>query len=100
MHVAAVARERASPGDGALTGIYAGIAAYYSAKVARFGATPSGVDWTCQATQEMRFVLVGGIVRSRTGHAGLVCHAVGKTFVVRPLDHVPILRHQAIDLCE
>jgi SAM-dependent methyltransferase len=53
---AVVARELASPGDGDLTGIYAGITAYYSAKVARFGATPPGVDWTCQATQEMRFV--------------------------------------------
>src|SRR5437868_9480849 len=52
----AAAREIASSGDRALTGIYADIAAYYSAKVARFGATPSGVDWTCQATQEMRFV--------------------------------------------
>ena len=56
MRAAAVARELASPGDGELTGIYTGIAAYYSAKIARFGATPSGVDWTCQATQEMRFV--------------------------------------------
>jgi SAM-dependent methyltransferase len=56
MQAAVVARELASPGAGDLTGIYAGIAAYYSAKIARFGATPNGVDWTCQATQEMRFV--------------------------------------------
>jgi len=36
--------------------IYSGIAAYYSAKAEKFGPTPLGVDWTCQATQEMRFV--------------------------------------------
>jgi SAM-dependent methyltransferase len=44
------------PGADGLAGIYSEIAAYYSAKVGRFGATPLGVDWTCQATQEMRFV--------------------------------------------
>jgi SAM-dependent methyltransferase len=32
------------------------IAAYYTAKVKEFGCTPFGVDWTCVATQEMRFV--------------------------------------------
>jgi hypothetical protein len=36
--------------------LHAKIASCYSAKVSRFGATPLGVDWTCQATQEMRFV--------------------------------------------
>jgi hypothetical protein len=36
--------------------LHAGIASRYSAEVSRFGATPPGVDWTCQATQEMRFV--------------------------------------------
>lgn len=56
MRAAAAAREQAPPGDGGLSGIYAGIAAYYSAKIARFGTTPAGVDWTCQATQELRFV--------------------------------------------
>lgn len=54
MHAAA--SEPAAPGGGSLAHIYSDIAAYYSAKVARFGATPNGVDWTCQATQEMRFV--------------------------------------------
>ncbi|MDE2330522.1 MAG: class I SAM-dependent methyltransferase [Bradyrhizobium sp.] len=34
----------------------AGVEAYYSAKVRKYGATPRGVDWTCQATQELRFV--------------------------------------------
>ena len=53
---AGVARVPASAGGEALSRIYSGIAAYYSAKIARFGATPNGVDWTCQATQEMRFV--------------------------------------------
>jgi SAM-dependent methyltransferase len=32
------------------------IAAYYSGKIARFGATPLGVDWTCVPTQQMRMV--------------------------------------------
>ena len=36
--------------------VYSDIEAYYSAKVARYGATPMGVDWSCQATQSLRFV--------------------------------------------
>jgi hypothetical protein len=36
------------------------IASCYLAKVSRFGAAPLGVDWTCQATQEMRFVQLPG----------------------------------------
>jgi SAM-dependent methyltransferase len=39
-----------------LAALHAGIAAYYTDKVTRFGATPAGVDWTCVPTQEMRFV--------------------------------------------
>ena len=39
-----------------LSGMYAGVEAYYSARVAKHGATPLGVDWSCQATQNMRFV--------------------------------------------
>lgn len=35
---------------------HAGIEAYYSDRIARFGATPLGVDWTCMATQYLRFV--------------------------------------------
>jgi SAM-dependent methyltransferase len=42
--------------DSGLGVLHAGIAAYYTDKVTRFGATPLGVDWTCVATQEMRFV--------------------------------------------
>lgn len=30
--------------------------AYYSRRLARFGPTPLGVDWSCVPTQEMRFV--------------------------------------------
>jgi trans-aconitate methyltransferase len=36
--------------------MYASIEAYYSARVAKYGATPLGVDWSCQATQSLRFV--------------------------------------------
>ncbi|WP_311982007.1 class I SAM-dependent methyltransferase [Bradyrhizobium japonicum] len=53
---ATIASELAGSTNEALAHVYNDIAAYYSAKVARFGATPNGVDWTCQATQELRFV--------------------------------------------
>ena len=36
--------------------VYSDIEAYYSARVAQYGATPMGVDWSCQATQSLRFV--------------------------------------------
>lgn len=55
MRVAAVGGQLGSAGAD-LAGIYAGIAAYYSSRLGQFGTTPLGVDWTCQATQEMRFV--------------------------------------------
>jgi len=43
--------------DGAdLAAVRAGITEYYTGKVKKFGATPLGVDWTCVATQQMRFV--------------------------------------------
>lgn len=32
------------------------IAEYYSKRATEFGASPLGVDWTCVATQQMRFV--------------------------------------------
>lgn len=32
------------------------IETYYTDKVLRHGASPRGVDWTCMATQELRFV--------------------------------------------
>lgn len=36
--------------------VHASIEAYYGDKIARHGATPRGVDWTCAPTQELRFV--------------------------------------------
>ena len=39
-----------------LARIHASVDAYYSSKVESFGATPRGVDWTCEATQKLRFV--------------------------------------------
>ncbi|MGZ5195649.1 MAG: class I SAM-dependent methyltransferase, partial [Ramlibacter sp.] len=36
--------------------MYAGIERYYTAKIARHGATPLGVDWESVPTQELRFV--------------------------------------------
>jgi SAM-dependent methyltransferase len=39
-----------------LASIHASVDAYYSATVEAFGATPRGVDWTCAATQQLRFV--------------------------------------------
>jgi SAM-dependent methyltransferase len=39
-----------------LATVHAGISDYYTSKIRKFGATPFGVDWTCQPTQELRFV--------------------------------------------
>jgi SAM-dependent methyltransferase len=36
--------------------VCASVEAYYSAKLARHGATPLGVDWSCTASQWLRFV--------------------------------------------
>jgi SAM-dependent methyltransferase len=36
--------------------VYARIEAYYADKISRHGVGPRGVDWTCTATQELRFV--------------------------------------------
>jgi len=49
---------RASPGlgDGTLRNVLSDVEAYYSARVAKHGATPLGVDWSCWATQNLRFV--------------------------------------------
>lgn len=38
---------------------------YYASKLARFGATPMGVDWSCTATQELRFVKLLRICESQ-----------------------------------
>lgn len=39
-----------------LARVHASVDAYYSATVEAFGVTPRGVDWTCEATQNLRFV--------------------------------------------
>lgn len=44
------------PGDAEFQRVYSDVEAYYGARVAEFGATPRGVDWSCQATQSLRFV--------------------------------------------
>ncbi|MGA2290752.1 class I SAM-dependent methyltransferase [Bradyrhizobium sp.] len=44
------------PVEGILRDVYSDIEAYYSERVARHGATPLGVDWSCWATQNLRFV--------------------------------------------
>jgi len=36
--------------------VYARIEVYYANKISRHGVGPRGVDWTCAATQELRFV--------------------------------------------
>src|SRR5713101_7211720 len=42
--------------DVTLGRVYSDVEAYYGARVAKYGATPLGVDWSCQATQNLRFV--------------------------------------------
>lgn len=32
------------------------VASYYTEKIEKYGATPLGVDWSCQPTQELRFI--------------------------------------------
>ena len=39
-----------------LDAVLSQVSAYYSTKLARHGATPRGVDWSCAATQWLRFV--------------------------------------------
>jgi SAM-dependent methyltransferase len=39
-----------------LDGVFRGVEAYYTGKLTEYGATPLGVDWSCQATQWLRFV--------------------------------------------
>lgn len=46
----------AGPGGAEVQRIYSDVEAYYGARVAKYGATPLGVDWSCQATQSLRFV--------------------------------------------
>jgi SAM-dependent methyltransferase len=39
-----------------LDAVFRNVEAYYTGKLAEYGATPLGVDWPCQATQWLRFV--------------------------------------------
>ncbi|NDV88761.1 methyltransferase domain-containing protein [Aurantimonas aggregata] len=43
-------------GEDAFADLRETVDAYYSRRLARFGPTPLGVDWSCVPTQEMRFV--------------------------------------------
>jgi SAM-dependent methyltransferase len=42
--------------DDDLGDVFTTIERYYTRRVAKYGATPRGVDWTCRPTQELRFV--------------------------------------------
>jgi SAM-dependent methyltransferase len=37
-------------------GLYRDVAAYYGSRLVAYGPTPLGVDWTCEPTQQLRFV--------------------------------------------
>jgi SAM-dependent methyltransferase len=39
-----------------LDDVFRSVESYYTAKLTEFGACPLGVDWSCQATQWLRFV--------------------------------------------
>ena len=39
-----------------LNNIYKSVESYYTGKLTKYGASPLGVDWSCQATQWLRFV--------------------------------------------
>lgn len=49
-------KKATGPGNGPLRDVLSDVEAYYSARVAKHGATPLGVDWSCWATQNLRFV--------------------------------------------
>lgn len=49
-----------------LAAIHRTIERYYTARVSKFGPTPLGVDWTCTAAQELRFVQLLKICRFRS----------------------------------
>ena len=49
-----------------LDGVFRSVEAYYTGKLTEHGATPLGVDWSCQATQWLRFVQVLKICRFDT----------------------------------
>ncbi len=39
-----------------MDGVFRSVEAYYTGKLMEYGASPLGVDWTCNATQWLRFV--------------------------------------------
>lgn len=39
------------------------VASYYGGKIRQYGSTPLGVDWTCEPTQQLRFVQLLKVVR-------------------------------------
>jgi SAM-dependent methyltransferase len=39
-----------------LAGLHADVGRYYAGKLRRFGPSPLGVDWSCQPTQDLRFI--------------------------------------------
>jgi SAM-dependent methyltransferase len=49
-------RDPGPAGPPELDGVFQSVEAYYTGKVTEHGATPLGVDWSCQATQWLRFV--------------------------------------------
>ena len=49
-----------------LDGVIRSVEAYYTGKLTEYGATPLGVDWSCQATQWLRFVQLLKICRFDT----------------------------------
>lgn len=42
--------------ESALRDAYSAVESHYTEAVTRYGATPLGVDWTCEPTQHLRFV--------------------------------------------
>jgi hypothetical protein len=73
-------------------------AAYYGAKVRRWGATPQGADWRCQATQEMRFVQLLRIAPAQATMSlndlgcgwGALLHFLGRRRMLRRVDYLGI----------
>jgi SAM-dependent methyltransferase len=62
-----MAVKRAAGGRGSrFKRVHATIADYYARKLAKHGPTPLGVDWSCVATQELRFAQLLKICRRET----------------------------------
>lgn len=86
------------PGAGGPDRAWRETAAYYGAKVRRWGATPEGADWRCQATQEMRFVQLLRIAPPRQGYSlndvgcgwGGLLHFLGRRRMLHRVDYLGI----------